>query len=531
MIRLSLIFPPPSPDYHDVIWSAKDAPSAPQTAPAELGAYVKAYSSSSVQVQAINPQIVEDGKVRYLTIDEITALCPDSDIVGLTCLYHNQETAQRIAEALKKQNPDKRVVFGGQNVSNKFMANLVLAQVPAVDYVVLGEGEDALLGLVENSSLDGIHNLVYRKDGNIKYNARKSVNLNRIPLWGYEDTLNAKTILEAHDSRTPLYRELVKRYNGRTLGEIGVFSQRGCPKAAGVVGNHKGNCRFCTSAESSHSQINPNHFWRQIESLHKKYGVQDFFIADNIFGISLKQLKEFETARNKFDIPTSIQFRAYTYPSILNGKERKEIVSTLRKLGIINIFLGVETFVPGISLLSNKDPVTYEAVERAIKLLGESGIDTFVPLMPGLPGESKESLQTNLDCLEKLLSRHSSKEYGKGNLVRVDISPAMPLVGSAWHAQLVNDERIRRNYLDETGKILETDMTPNFDLLRAFSLRYYSSATTEEVKTFELQAKRMTIEYMKPEMVGGFDLKRRDLEQIQELSKRMKINLERKYVK
>ncbi len=99
MTRLSLIFPPPSPDYHDVIWSAKDAPSAPQTAPAELGAYVKAYATSPVQVQAINPQIVENGIIRYRTIDEIAALCRDSDIVGLICLYHNQETAQRIAEA------------------------------------------------------------------------------------------------------------------------------------------------------------------------------------------------------------------------------------------------------------------------------------------------------------------------------------------------------------------------------------------------------------------------------------------------
>ncbi len=519
MTHLSLIFPLPSPDYHDVIWSAKDAPSAPQTAPAELGAYVKAYSSSPVQVQAINPQTVENDKVRYLSVDEIVTLCQDSDVVGVTCLYHNQETAQSIAEALKKQDPNKKIIFGGQNVSNKFMANLILTQIPAVDYVVLGEGEEALLGLVNNISSNQIPNLAYRENGKVKYTPRNPVNLDKIPLWDYEDTLNAKLILEAHDSRTALYQESVERYRGRTLGEIGVFSQRGCPKSAGVVGNHKGNCRFCTSAESSHSQINPENFWKQLESLNQKYGIQDFFIADNIFGISLKQLKEFETARRKFDLPKSIQFRAYTYPSILNNEEGKEIVNTLRKIGIINIFLGVETFVPEISLLSNKDPVTYETVERAIKMLGDAGIDTFVPLMPGLPRESKESIKTNLDCLEKLLSRYSSKEYGKGNLVRVDISPAMSLVGSAWHAQLVHDERVRKDYFDETGKTLETDMTPNFDLLRGLSLRHYSSATAEEVKFFETQAKKMVIEYMKPEMVGGFDLKRRDVEEIQKLSK------------
>ena len=524
MKKICLIFPPPAENYWDVVWSVKDAPSPPQTAPTELGAYVRAHASSLISYTSINSQTTEREKVRYYTIDEITSFCANSDIVGLTCLYHNQETAHRIAESIKEQDPSKIVVLGGQNVSSTFMARQILNQIPSVDYVVVGEGEDALLGLVENRPLAEVPNLVYRKNGKIMFTRRKSVNMDTIPTWDYEDTLNYETILEAHDSRTQLYQELVRKYGGRTPGEIGVFSQRGCAKAFGEIGNHKGPCRFCTSSETSRSKMNPEHFWRQLELLHNKYGLQDFFITDNVFGVSLDELRKLKETRIDFEIPDSVQFRAYTYPIIINGKEGTEIAKSLRNLGVINIFLGVETFSREVSLLANKDPATLESIGQAIETLGRAGIDTFVSFMPGLQGESRESLQWNLDCLERLLSSYSSKKYGNGNLTRVDISPAMPLVGTAWHTQLVKDELVKKDYFKETGRYLEKDLAPDFNILRALSLRYHSSITEGDVKEFEMQAKRMCIEYMKPDMVGGFDLKKSDVERIQALSQESRVS-------
>lgn len=511
MTKINLIFPPPSEKYGDVIWSAKEAPSPPQTAPSELGAYVKQYASGHVEVQAINPQTKQPGQLRYYAVEEIVDLCVDSDLVGMTCLYHNQETALEIAKAIKRRNLATKVVLGGQNVSNRFMARLILEQTLEVDYVVLGEGEDALLGLVEEKPLIEVPNLAYREGSMVRFTGRRAVDINKVPIWDYEDTLNAQTILEAHDSRTSLYQELVRRYNGRTLGEIGVFSQRGCPKAAGEIGNHPGSCRFCTSSESSRSQMDPLNFWRQLELLNHKYGLQDFFIADNVFGISLAQLRSFQEARRQFDIPDSIRFRAYTYPEIINGSDGKEIAKLLRELGIVNIFLGVETFSPEISGLANKDPVTYEKVAKAITLLGAEGIDTFVSFMPGLPGETEMSLRKNLEHLDQLLTDFSSKEYGKGHLTRVDISPAMPLVGTAWHLQLVHDTIFKKNYLKMTNRALDLDPTPDFDVLRTLSLRYCSEVTEADVKAFVLEARAKCISKMNPEMIGGFDLRKSDI--------------------
>jgi len=259
--KISLIFPPPSEPYRDFVCSIKEAPSPPQTALAELGAYIKKSANSPVAVTSINPQVVNEGTVRFRTVEEIVEFCSDSMLVGLTCLYHNQETAHQVAETIKKQDPSKRVVLGGQNVSNSFMARLVLNQVQEVDFVIIGDGEEALLGLVEGKPLNQIPNLAYRESGKVVFTRRKSIDIKNIPLWDYEDTLDARILLEAHDSRTETYGRLVQKYRGRTPGEIGVFSQRGCPKAAGKIGNSKGQCIFCTSVGSQLSKRYPDNFW------------------------------------------------------------------------------------------------------------------------------------------------------------------------------------------------------------------------------------------------------------------------------
>ena len=513
-MKLTLVFPPPSENYSEVIWSDKEVPNPPQTAPTILGTYVQKHASAPIDVLCIPTQTVERGIARYFNLTEITTLCQGSDIVGLTCLYNNQESAIELACLIKKENPSATIVLGGQNVSSKHMARLILNQVPEIDYIVIGSGEEALLSIVEQRPPSTCPNLTFRNaNGEIQFTKKKLVDLNELPSWNYDNTLGANDLLESYDARTELYAQNTRKYQGRTLGEIGVFSRKGCPKIDGEIGNKKGPCAFCTSAREISCLMSPENFWRQIEILNRRYGIQDFFIADNVFGVTIERLTSFVKARHLFNIPKDVRFRAYTYPEIINSKDGVEIIHLLRKVGISNIFLGVETFNPEISQRANKDPVPFSLVDQAIKRLTQAGMDVFISIMPGLPGESKKTLEHNLDCLKMLLKTYGSKTYERGHLTRVDISPAMPIVGTAWFHALQNDNSVCNKYFQQTGRKLETELHPDFDLLRALSLeRDHADITEKDIQISALKAKKMCLQYLKSEMIGGFDLRTTDLD-------------------
>jgi len=508
-MKINLVFPPPSEGYRDIIWSNKGIPAAPQTAPAELGAYVRKYAGKQVEISAINPIKSDGNSFSVRTNEEIAELCKDSDLVGFTCLYSNQESALDIARLIKHDNPKTKVVLGGHNVSNNYMANNVLER-SEIDYVVLYDGEDALLGLVNGVDVENIPNLAYVEKAKKCFNQTMPVNLNKIPSWDFEDSLDAKVILEAgYDHRTDLYQKIAKEV-GRTPGEIGVFSRRGCAKASGEIGNRRGYCTFCTSAgDKKTSVMSAENFWKQVKSLYETYGIQDLFIADNIFGLNLREVNEFGQAKERIGVSDDINFRAYSYPSLLLGKDGKAIAQGLRSLGVTNIFLGVETFSPEVALLSNKEHVTPNGVNRAIEVLSSSGIDTFLALMLGLPGESHESLRNNRSEFERLIKTYGSKRLGSGNLVRLDISPAMPLVGTSWFMKLKGDERVRKDYFRETGRELSDELFPDFNELRRLNLKYFGNATEEELLEVKDYLTNVSLKHFHPSVAcGAFDFRK-----------------------
>lgn len=68
------------------------------------------------------------------------------DVVGFACYIWNRELTLKLAAALKKTLPDIIIVLGGPEVSAD--AAVILSQYPYVDFVVQGEGEASVPGLL-----------------------------------------------------------------------------------------------------------------------------------------------------------------------------------------------------------------------------------------------------------------------------------------------------------------------------------------------------------------------------------------------
>ena len=157
-----------------------------------LKKYVEANSDLKIEIYEtnINNQV-------FNIIKDIYELNPDK-IIFSTYIW-NKEYIVEIVKELKKVLPNVEIILGGPEVSykwEKFMANM-----PEVDALLLGEGENVLLNFLTKEE-DKVLGVVSRKNDEIVFNGIESIieNLDIVP-FPYEDwELEDKTKIFYYES-------------------------------------------------------------------------------------------------------------------------------------------------------------------------------------------------------------------------------------------------------------------------------------------------------------------------------------------
>ena len=157
-----------------------------------LKKYVEANSDLKIEIYEtnINNQV-------FNIIKDIYELNPDK-IIFSTYIW-NKEYIVEIVKELKKVLPNVEIILGGPEVSykwEKFMANI-----PEVDALLLGEGENVLLNFLTKEE-DKVLGVVSRKNDEIVFNGIEPIieNLDIVP-FPYEDwELEDKTKIFYYES-------------------------------------------------------------------------------------------------------------------------------------------------------------------------------------------------------------------------------------------------------------------------------------------------------------------------------------------
>lgn len=207
-------------------------------------------------------------------------------------------------------------VFGGVHV--QLLPEKVLAN-PAVDYVIVGEGEYPLLELVASLARGktdtGIANLGYKVNGRPVLNPCRPL-LEDLDVLPWPD----REIFARHED----YRESMLYLCGR-----------GC---------HYG-CTFCASPALKCQYPNPQSYVRfhsvsrclhEMRVLKDRHGTRHFQIQDDVFTGDLVWLKEF-CARYPREV--GVPFQVAVYPSAMD----EEKIRLLRDAGCIFIQVGVQS--------------------------------------------------------------------------------------------------------------------------------------------------------------------------------------------
>lgn len=256
-------------------------------------------------------------------------------------------------------------VFGGPHCS----VHPDFIQQDSVDAICIGEGEQALLELVEalENGKDHCHipNLWVKHEGQIIKNDIRDL----------EEDLDTIPFLD---------QELIRKYHFfRNIGSYYIMTSRGCPF----------NCPYCI-----------NHFYRNLYRDKGKYirrrsvenVIEELLILkttykakliifnDDIFTLDENWLKAFAPVYvSKIGLP----FDAYIRVDVIS----EEVVDILKDMGCSTVYLGIESGNEHIRFNILKRKMSNETIVAVSRMFKDRGIKTMSFNMLGLPEETLEN--------------------------------------------------------------------------------------------------------------------------------------------
>lgn len=308
---------------------------------------------------------------------EIERLSPE--IVGITCGSVTYQRCVETAKAVKEVLPSCKVVVGGPHPS--YMPDSML-QHPEIDYVVLGEGERAVVELAtkitegaDNRAIATIPGVACRCEGKITKTAPRFISdLDQIPY-------PARHLLPMH-----LYNRTIEYLNVKPVDTMNVV--RGCPY----------NCAFCETKElwgPTCRAFSPSRVVEEIDHLTSQHGSKGiYFVGDNF---TIQKKSTIKMCRLIKEQRLDIEWVCDTRVDLIS----RELLENMREAGCRTMTFGVESGSPYILEKINKGTTLEQAV-HAFKLCKQEGIQTACSFMLGIPGETVNDMKATFNFAKKL---------------------------------------------------------------------------------------------------------------------------------
>src|SRR5882724_2857584 len=304
------------------------------------------------------------------------------DIVGLSVMTFQRETAKKVIALVRNLQPETRIVVGGYDPS--LAPEAYMDDPSAVDFIVRGEGEitlrELLRAIENNTGYDRIAGLSYRCGDRFHHNPDRRVNS-----------------LESEEIKLPNRKARV--LSGYTMlgRQVDVIeTSRGCTF----------DCSFCSIIEMRGRNFFTYSFDRVIADIRdaRDRGARAIFIVDDNIVLNVKRFEALCHAiidAGLNDIDYTVQ--AMT-SSIANHGET--LAPLMRKAGFRYVFLGIENILEGdLDFLKASAKNTARdngknagnATLKAIDYLHRNQMFVVGGLIVGNPDDTRESIEANLE--------------------------------------------------------------------------------------------------------------------------------------
>jgi anaerobic magnesium-protoporphyrin IX monomethyl ester cyclase len=309
------------------------------------------------------------------------------DVVGLSVMTFQRETAKKIINLVHSLAPLARIVVGGYDAS---LAPQAYIDVPAVDFIVRGEGEitfrELLRAIENNSGYSCIAGLSFRDGDGFNQNENRKI-----------------SSLESGEIRPP----------NRSVRVLRGYTMMG--RAVDVIETSRGctfDCSFCSIIEMRGRNFHTYSFDRVIADIRDAYdfGARAIFIVDDNITLNVKRFEALCQAIIEARL-NSIEYTVQAMTSAI-ATHGLRLAPLMRKAGFRYVFLGIENILENDLqfLRASSKNTTREngrnvgnASVKAIDYLHRNKMYVTGGLIVGNPDDTRKSIEANLEFARRYI--------------------------------------------------------------------------------------------------------------------------------
>jgi radical SAM superfamily enzyme YgiQ (UPF0313 family) len=291
--------------------------------------------------------------------------------IGLSCTTSSFHDGIRIAELARQTLPGIRTVFGGPHVSA--LKESLFPNFPAMDYAVIGEGEETMAELLCSGRDDpaAVKGIIYRQGSEASFTGyrEKGLVLDDLPFPAYE-----KLAGFPNSYMLPIF-------NYPTTPNTSCISSRGCPYA----------CSYCDRSvfRRSFRYNSAVYLYEHLRYLRERFGIRHINFYDDQFTFNRQRVEEFTGLM--IDRPLGMTFNCAVRAEHIDH----ELLRRMKRAGCWMMSLGIESGDEEL-LAQHRQNADLDGLATKIRMIKDAGIRTKGLLMMGLPGESEASIRRSM---------------------------------------------------------------------------------------------------------------------------------------
>ena len=320
-----------------------------------------------VQIEILETSL--DGRSDEELVTKLLAYRPD--VVGIRSISLFEDELKRVAE-LTRSVLNVPIVAGGPIATAR--RGPLLKAIPAIDLLVVGEGELTFSRLLSGTATNGLvlrqgDKIVDLGDGDV------ADNLDELPFPDY--SLIDLSRYQEH---------LSYAYNHRRQGVL--LTSRGCPFLCTYCNTFAGKTARLRSAENVVAEM---------EQMSRDHAIEDFYVVDDIFNMDRKRTE----AIFQMIIRLGKDWRLYFVNGLRADIMTRKLVELMADAGTVWVTYAVESGSPRIQKLVKKN-MRLEKAAEIINYTQDRGMVVNVNTMYGFPTETGADAQMTLDYLAQL---------------------------------------------------------------------------------------------------------------------------------
>jgi len=359
-------------------------------APAPMGL---GYLSSALKTRRGDTTRIVDGRRYRLSgaalLAEAERFQPEA--IGITAMSFEAPEATDLIRRLKQRWPEVPVILGGPHATG---CGPALLEACAADYLVLGEGEDALVELLDalegKGELGGVRGVARREQGKVVDAGPRSgcVELSELEVdW---EGINPPAYFS-------WWRRNAMNTIARSKRRLPVFTSRGCPFGCAYCHHIFGRTYRTFPVEKTVAEM---------LRLRDRYRLGEFEIIDDTFNLKLEHSKAVMREIIRRGVATPLAFSN----GLRADRMDDELLDLMRRAPTFRVDYAIESASPRIQKMMHKN-LNLERAREVVKQTAATGIVTGAYYILGFPGESEDEMMATLEYAGSLPNHIASFFY------------------------------------------------------------------------------------------------------------------------